>query len=594
MNSYPAWEKYYEPGVPRNVEIPDVPLYEILQNAARLYANHVALRFVLRYLPLKLRLGSTLTYAQYNEASDRFAAALYKLGIRQNDRVAIMLPNIPQQPLAYYGILKVGAIVVNTNPTYTPRELQHQLHDSGAETIITLTGLYTRLQESRNDTKITRVILTDIIDSLPIHWRLLAASKVRASGLMADVPAAPDVHNFYQILRSNAPKAPTPPYAPDNVALFQYTGGTTGIPKAAMLTHRNLMANVKQIHAWFADIVLGKEKILGTLPNFHVYGMTCGLLCAPELGAELIMSPDPRNTDLVLEMIDHEQVTIYPGVPAMYSAILNHPKLKQYELHSIDECVSGGAPLHAEVSRSFEKITGGYLVEGYGLSECSPVAVVNPLRGERRAGSIGVPFPNTVVELVTVDPDEHGNFPPVAQGEEGELVIYGPQVMKGYWNNPEETTKTINSRGGLHTGDIAKMDEDGFFYIVDRKKDLIIASGYNIVPREVEEVLVTHPKVLEACVAGVPNPRRGEVVKAYIVLRPGEEATVDEIRTFCKQYLALYKVPKSVEFRKEIPKSQVGKVLRRVLVEEEIAKQQARQEKIAARKQVKEAEAEND
>jgi long-chain acyl-CoA synthetase len=269
----------------------------------------------------------------------------------------------------------------------------------------------------------------------------------------------------------------------------------------------------------------------------------------------------------------------------MYGAIINHPMVKQFDLRSVKACLSGGAPLPAEIARGFEKITGGHLVEGYGLSESSPVAVANPLSGERRIGSIGLPISNTSVEIVALEPDEQGNFPLMPLGEEGELVIYGPQVMKGYWNNPAETAKTINSRGGLHTGDIVKMDEDGFLYVVDRKKDLIITGGYNIVPREVEEVLFMHPKVMEACVIGVPNALRGELVKAYIVLKPGEEATVDEIRTFCKEYLTLYKVPKSVEFRKEIPKSQVGKVLRRVLVEEEVAKQKARQEKIAARRQ---------
>lgn len=584
MNTEPIWYKHYDPGVPHTLDIPDLPIYEILRKSARLYPNKIALRLILRYLPIGLKLGSTLTYTQLDQSSDRFAAALHSMGVRQNDRVAIMLPNIPEQVIAYYGILKAGGIVVNTNPTYTPRELQHQLRDSGAETIITLSGLYTRVQEARTDTSLKRIITTDIVASLPFYWRLLASSKIRAKGLMADVPDAPNVYDFYKLLSSHPPKAPTPTYAPDDVVLFQYTGGTTGVPKAAMLTHHNLMANMKQIQAWLHVIEQGKEKLLGSLPFFHVYGMTCGVLCGPEIGAELIMTPDPRDTELVLHIIDKERVTLYPGVPAMYSAIINHPMVKQFDLSSVKACLSGGAPLPGEVARGFEKVTGGHLIEGYGLSESSPVAVANPLVGERRVGSIGLPIPNTSIEIVTVDADANGEFPLVPLGEEGECVIYGPQVMKGYWNNPAETDKVINPRGGLHTGDIVKMDEDGFLYVVDRKKDLIIASGYNIVPREVEEVLYMHPKVMEACVAGVPNPRRGEVVKAYVVLKPGQEATVDEIRTFCKEYLALYKVPKSVEFRKELPKSQVGKVLRRLLVEEEVAKQKARQEKIAARK----------
>ena len=594
MNTYPAWHEHYQPGVPRTIEIPDLPLYEVLRKSARLYPHHVALRLVLRYLPLGLRLGSTMTYAQLDQASDRFAAALHALGVRHHDRVAIMLPNILQQPIAFFGTLKAGAIVVNTNPTYTTRELHHQLQDSGAETIVTLTGLHSRVQEARVETSIQRVIVTDLVDSLPFYWRLLATSKVRASGLMADVPPAANLFDFYTLLRKHPAQAPTVSYAPDDVVLFQYTGGTTGIPKAAMLTHRSLLANLKQIQAWLHDIEQGKEKILGTLPYFHVYGMTCGILSAPEMGAELIMSPDPRDTELVLRMIEREGVTFYPGVPAMYGAILNHPLVKQFDLHSIKACLSGGAPLPGEVARQFEELTGGHLVEGYGLSECSPVAAGNPLRGERRVGAIGLPISNTNVEIVALEPDEDGNFPLVPLGEEGELVIYGPQVMKGYWNNPEETAKTINSRGGLHTGDIVRMDEDGFIYVVDRKKDLIITGGYNIVPREVEEILYMHPKVLEACVIGVPNMLRGEVVKAYIVLKPGQEATIDEIRTFCKEYLAHYKVPKSVEFRKEIPKSQVGKVLRRVLVEEEVTKLKVRQERAAARKQLSASKAESE
>ena len=593
MNSHPtpAWHEHYETGVPRTVDIPDIPVYEILRRSARLYPQQIALRLILRYLPLGIRVGSTMTFAQLDQASDRFAAALHDLGVRQQDRIAVMLPNIPQQAIAFFGALKAGAIVVSTNPTYTARELHHQLRDSEAETIVTLTGIYERVQTARVDTALKHIITTDIVDALPIHWRLLATKKIRATGLMADLPSAPDLVDFDALLKSHPAQAPAITYAADDTILFQYTGGTTGVPKAAMLSHHNLMSNIKQIQAWLVGMEQGKEKLLGTLPFFHVYGMTCGLLTAPEMGAELIMTPDPRNTALIMQMIDHEHVTLYPGVPAMYNAIINHPLVKRYNLRSVKACLSGGAALPVEVSRQFEAITGGYLVEGYGLSESSPVVSANPLRGERRIGSIGLPFPNTKVEIVALEADADGNFPPVPIGEEGELVAYGPQVMKGYWKNTTETAAAINKRGGLHTGDIARMDEDGYLYIVDRKKDLIITGGFNIVPREVEEVLYMHPKVMDACVVGIPHKLRGELVKAYLVLKPGEEATISEIRTFCKQYLALYKVPKSVEFRPEIPKSQVGKVLRRLLVEEEVAKQQARQERIAERRQSSAAKA---
>jgi long-chain acyl-CoA synthetase len=517
-----------------------------------------------------------MSYAEVKEATDRFAAALYKLGVRQGDRVAIMLPNLPQQTIAYFGILKAGGVIVNINPTYTAREVLHLLKDSGAQTIVTLTGLNTRIEEIRSQTDLKYIILTDVVDSLPWLWRKLAARQVRASGMMVDVAPAPHIHNFYELIRQAPTTPPTVTYNPDDVILLQYTGGTTGAPKAAMLTHRNLVANTTQSRAWFTFIKDGQEKALGAIPFFHVYGMTVAMLVAFQMGAELIMIPNPREVDLVLEIINKEQISYYPGVPAMYVAIINHPRVKEFNLRSVKGCMSGGASLPVEVSRRFEEITGGNLAEGYGLSEASPVALANPLRTvTRRAGSVGIPIPNTRVEIVALQPDENGDYPSMPLGEPGEMVIYGPQVMKGYWNSPEETKRAINARGGLHTGDIARMDEDGYLYIVDRKKDLIIASGYNIVPREVEEVLFMHPTVMEAVVAGVPDPRRGETVKAYLVLKPGESCTEEEIRNFCKQYLAPYKVPTQVEFRTELPKSIVGKVLRRLLVEEEVNKQKA-------------------
>jgi long-chain acyl-CoA synthetase len=575
MTTMPPWVAHYETGVPATVEIPDIPLYQLLEKSAANYPDHTAVRMVLKYLRLGLVIQSKLTYRQLNEDTDHFAAALQALGVRPGDRLAIMLPNIPQQVIAYFGALKAGALIVNTNPTYTPRELQHQLHDAGAETIVMLSGLYQRLAQIRDKTDVKRVILADVPDTLSWPFRSLVERQVRASGMMVTVPAAADIHSFAELVQ-RYPGKPTPPaYSPDDVAILQYTGGTTGVPKAAMLTQRNLVANVQQMVAWFAKIEPGKEKMLGALPAFHVYGMTVGMLLSLAVGAELILVPDPRNQDHLLEVIHRERISLYPGVPPMYNAIINHPRVNEYDLRSIKACLSGGMALPVEVANRFEQITGGRLVEGYGLSESSPVASANPINGERRIGSIGLPISSTRIEIVALEPDAEGNYPPVAAGAEGELVIYGPQVMKGYWNNQEETDKTLDSQGGLHTGDIAKMDEDGYFYIVDRKKDLIIASGYNIVPREVEEVLFMHPKVMEAAVAGIPDPKRGETVKAYVVLKSGEECTADEIRAFCKEQLAPYKVPTAVEFRKDLPKTQVGKVLRRLLVQEELEKQKA-------------------
>ena len=362
-----------------------------------------------------------------------------------------------------------------------------------------------------------------------------------------------------------------------DTAVFQFTGGTSGLPKAAELTHRNLVANVTQTGAWVPSLRPGAEKFLLALPAFHVYGMTVGMLMCLSLGGELVQMPDPRHTLQILQTIAHEKITVYPGVPAMYIALINHPQTARYNLHSIRVCLSGGAALPAEVAQRFEAITGGKLVEGYGMSESSPLTAGNPVFGQTKIGSVGMPFPSTEIAIIALEPDAQGKCAFLGVDEPGELVVRGPQVMKGYYNNAEETRNAIDADGWLHTGDIARMDADGYFYIVDRKKDLIIASGYNIVPREVEEVLFMHPKVMEAAVVGVPDAKRGETVKAFVVLRAGETADADEIRAFCKERLAPYKVPTLVEFVKELPKTQVGKVLRRVLAEEEARKALAAQ-----------------
>lgn len=361
----------------------------------------------------------------------------------------------------------------------------------------------------------------------------------------------------------------------NDTAVFQFTGGTSGLPKAAELTHRNLVANIAQINAWVPSLQPGAEKFLLALPAFHVYGMTVGMLTCLKLGGELLLAADPRNTLHLMQIIAREKVTVYPGVPAMYIAILNHSRVSEFDLRSIRVCLSGGAALPAEVAQQFEQMTGGKLVEGYGMSESSPLTAGNPVFGRTKIGTVGMPFPSTELAVVALEADEQGKPRFLEVGEAGELVVRGPQVMKGYYNNPEETASAIDVDGWLHTGDIAVMDADGYFSIVDRKKDLIIASGFNIVPREVEEVLFTHPAVLEAAVVGVSDAKRGETVKAFVVLKEGQRATVEELRAFCKERLAPYKVPTLVEFRTELPKSQVGKTLRRILVEEEKQKQVA-------------------
>ncbi len=557
------WYQFYDEGVPRTIDVPPIPLYTFVEDAARDFPDRVGVKMVLKYLPLGLSIHASLTYRELLAAVHTFAAALHQMGVRPGDRVAIMLPNTPQYVIAFMGTLRAGAIAVNTNPTYTPRELAHQMKDSGAETIVMLSPLYERLQAVRDEVPIKRVIITDIPEYVKGPFKGLTARTLRKEGLMTHVPEGEGVYHWQTVMNMGG----TPPDIhpdPNEVALFQYTGGTTGVPKAAMLTHRNLVANTMQVAAWIPRFDRGKVIMMGALPFFHVYGMTVSLLLGLYNGGKVVMVPNPRPIDIVMEAIHHERCNLFPGVPTMYIAIINHPRVHKYDLKSVEACISGAAPLPVEVQQRFEAITGGRLVEGYGLTEASPVTHSNPIYGKRKMGSIGLPFPSTDAKIVDMNTGE--TLPP---GKVGELCVKGPQVMKGYWNRPEETKLVLDEEGWLHTGDIARMDEEGYFYIVDRKKDIIIASGYNIIPREVEEVLYMHPKVLEAVVAGVPDPYRGETVKAYIVLKPGEQATEEEIIAFCREHLAPYKVPKLVEFRSELPKSQVGKFLRRVLVEEE-------------------------
>jgi len=570
MSMNRPWFAHYDEGVPQEIDIPDIPLYRILDDAAKKYPKNIATRMVLKYLPLGLAIQSKLTYRELNETANRFANALISLGVQHGDRVAVMLPNTPQTVIAFFGTLKAGATVVNTNPIYTARELEHQLKDSGAETIVIMSGLYDTLAKIKDETNVKNVIVTDVSDSLSWPFKSMVEKTLRKAGQMKDVPEGSGIYHFYDLLKGQSATAPKIQPNPEDIALFQYTGGTTGVPKAAMLTQHNLVANSAQLVAWFPTLDFGKERTLFALPSFHVYGMTVGMLFTIYAGCELVIIPDPRNTTHVLDVIEHEKITLYPGVPAMYIGIINHPKVQDYNLRSIKACLSGGAALPVEVAMKFEEITGGKLVEGFGMTESSPVTHANPLIGEVRVGSIGLPIPNTDAHIVTLEPDDEGKYQILEEiGTEGELRVKGPQVMKGYWGRDDETAKTLTPDGWLHTGDIAKMDEDGYFYIVDRKKDLIIAGGYNIVPREVEEVLFMHPKVMEAAVVGVPDPKRGETVKAFIVLIAGEEATPDEIKTYCRENLAPYKIPRLVEFRDELPKSGVGKVLRRELVREE-------------------------
>jgi long-chain acyl-CoA synthetase len=558
----PSWTRFYEEGVPPTISYPSWTLPDLLDDAAARYANLPALTF---FIDAKLP-PSRMTYAGLHDATLRFANALHQMGVRPGDRVAVMLPNCPQFPIVFFGLLRLGAIAVNTNPLYVSREIKEQLDDSGSETIVLLDQFYPRLQAIRHETKVKRVIVTDVAESIGFPFRQLVHLIQRKRGERVSVPSGPGVHSLKELIANHPPSPPKVEIAPGDVALFQYTGGTTGVPKAAMLSHHNLVANSFQLDAWFAKAEKGKEVVMAAIPFFHVYGMTVCMIFGIHAGANIVMVPRPRPIDAVMKIIQKTRASIFPGVPTLYTAINHHPDVKKYALGSVKLCLSGAAPLPVEVAETFERITGGRLVEGYGMTESSPVATANPLFGKRKVGSIGIPMPDTDAKIVDL---ETGATLPV--GREGELAVKGPQVMVGYWNRPEETAATIRD-GWLHTGDVAKVDEEGYISIVDRKKDMIAASGLKVLPREVEEVLFQHPKVKEAVVVGVPDAYRGETVKGYIVLKDAETATPEEVIQFCRGKLAPFKVPTAIEFRTELPKTMVGKVLRRVLAEEEASK----------------------
>lgn len=538
MNYPRPYLKVYENGgVNWDLEIEPKSLHSLLFSSAQKYPEKTALIFY----------GHKILYAQLAVCVKRAASVFYELGLRKGDRVAVMLPNCPDFVISYYAILNLGGIVVNTNPMYVEREIEHQVNDSGSKMIITLQDLYFRIKNIRGNTSLEKVLLTGFTG--------------RPEATPDDTLWFPD---FYSQDKPPAPEVEINPT--EDLAVLQYTGGTTGISKGAMLTHYNLYSNSMQTDHFF----IGEEKkqlTLTVLPLFHVYGMTSCMNLAMAAGTTLILVPRFVPEE-VAKIIAEYKPTFFPGVPTMFIALKNCPEFKNP--HDVMVYNSGGAPMPVDVLLQYEKMLEGsesQVGEGYGLSESSPTTHCNPIFAVGKPGSVGIPFPAT--DAAVVDIDTGSKFLP--PGEVGELVIRGPQVMKGYWNMPDQSAKTLRN-GWLYTGDMARMDEDGYFYIVDRKKDMIIASGFNIYPREIEEVLFEHPKVQEAVVAGVPDAYRGETVKAYIVLKEGKNAAAEEMIAYCREKLAPYKVPKMVEFRQELPKSAVGKLLRRKLVEEERAK----------------------
>ncbi len=568
------WLKFYDKGVPESLKpYPDKPLQQFLEESAAKFPDSIAVQFKPSHQGFA---KSHLTYRQLNELSDRMAAALAALGVKKGDRVAIFMPNIPQFIITFYGILKAGGVVVASNPTYTEPELAHQLSDSGAVAIVCMSRFYATVQQVLPKTNIKTVIVTNIKDYMsPLLRTLFGLTKEKKSG--DRVQLAPGHLWFTDVIgKYTAAQRPKVTVTSEDKALFQYSGGTTGVPKAAVALHRNLVANSVQIRAWIADCREGKEVMLAAIPLFHVYGMVVGMIAAVQMAASIVVVPNPRDVASVVDAIDTYKPTLFPGVPRMYNAINNYPDIGKHDLRSIRACISGSAPLLLDIKQKFEALTHGKLVEGFGMSEAPTATHCNPIQGLNKEGSIGLPFPDVEARIISLD-DE---VTVLAQGEIGELVVRGPEVMYGYHNMPTETANVLrqdpndpNGEPWLYTGDIARMDEDGYFYIVDRKKELIKVGGFQVWPRDIEEALKQNPKVLKVAAAGVPDPKRGdEVVKAWVVLQPGQTATEDELKKFCADRLINYKVPKYIEFRDDLPETMVGKVLRRELVAQDKAK----------------------
>lgn len=544
------WHKSYDPKVPFSVEYPETSLPQVLEKNAKSFPGNIATEFF----------GAKLTYHQLWDHVLRLANGLKKLGVGEGTKVAIMLPNSPQCVIAYYASLWMGATVIMTNPLYVERELVHQWNDSDAEVLIALDHLYPKVEKVLPQTGIRATIVTSIKDYLPFFLRHLYPIKAHFKKLWTSVPYdGIRLLSFKKTVDENRPD-PIPCAAQlESVALLQYTGGTTGVPKGAMLTHRNILSNVVQIASWLPGLNYGEESILAVLPFFHVFAMTVALNLSIYSACSVIIIPR-FDTDEVIKTIRKRRPTLFPGVPAIYTALMAHPKVDSFDLTSIRFCVTGAAPMPVEILRRFEEKTGSKIVEGYGLSEASPVTHVNPIEGPHKPGSIGVALPDTDCRIV----DPETGTQEMSTGQIGELIVRGPQVMRGYWKKEKETRESLRE-GWLYTGDLATMDSSGYVFIVDRKKDMVITSGYNVYPREIEEVLYEHPKVLDAAVIGVAHPQKGEVLKVFVVAKHGEILSREEILEWCRQKLAAYKIPKEVELTDSLPKTIVGKVLRREL-----------------------------
>src|SRR5690625_2457672 len=556
MDKKKPWLQHYPAEIPSTVDFDEKPLYSFLLESGKRYKEKKALHFM----------GKEISFSELMLRAKQMANFLQSKGLKKGDRVASMLPNSPQAVITYYGTMMAGGVVVQVNPLYTERELEYQVKDSGAKFIVCLDILLPRVSNVREKTDLEHAIVTRISDFLPFPKNLIYPFiQKRQYNMVVKVEESEDTHvwkTIFENVSEDYEKIEIDPK--EDLALLQYTGGTTGKPKGVMLTHYNLVANVQMCTSWLYKLEDNREVVLGVLPFFHVYGMTTVMNLSIMYGAKMILLPK-FEAEEVLKTIQKLKPTLFPGAPTIYIGLINHPNLEKYDLSSIEACTSGSASLPVEVQQRFEKVTGGRLVEGYGLTETSPVTHANFIWDKRINGSIGVPWPNTEAQIV-----KEGTTEGLPVGEVGEIAVKGPQVMKGYWNREEDTKKVLKDDGWLLTGDMGRMDEEGFFYIEDRKSDMIIAGGFNIFPREVEEVLFEHTGIQEAAVIGVPDSYRGETVKAVIVPKQGQTLDEKELDRYCRKNLTPYKVPRIYEFRDELPKTIIGKVLKRQLIEESI------------------------
>ena len=564
------WTKSYDVGLPTSLEFPDVPLHQFLKDTTQRSPHHTAL-ITPAALPVLGRVSREVTYAELDRASDALAAALVELGLKKSDRVAVVMPNSVAFVISFYAVLKAGGVVAATNPTFPPDKMAYQINDCDAEFVLTMTLFYGLIKKIQEKTKVNTVIVANIKEYLPpIAKFLFTIAREKKDGHFLAAVEAGD-HWFQDLLKMYRGKKADVEVLPDDLAIFQYTGGTTGISKAAMSKHRALVANMLQTEGILDlfDTPAEDEVFLGAIPFFHVYGLVVVVSTSVHRGCKIVLVPNPRDIDDVLGNIETFRTTLFPGVPALYNAINNHPKVRsgEVDLSSLHLCLSGSAPLPLATKEEFEKLSGGTVREGFGMSEAPTATHVNPIYKENRPGSIGLPLPEMDMRIVSLEDGETD----VPVGEVGELLMAGPNVMVGYHGMLEETNIVLREKDGkrwLYTGDIARMDEDGYFYIVDRKKDMALIGGFNVYPTAVENAISEHSAVLEVGVAAIPHPERPgqEALKAWIVLKPDQLANDEELIDFLEQKLAAYEIPRRIEYIDELPKTAVGKTLRRELV----------------------------